>query len=572
MENQRPFLFMALMAVSVVLYMKWIEFTAPPPAAQTSSQVSSLGAGQGVPVANNIVNDPSAVPSTPNNVAASAAPTVISDTPLSEPEDLITVTTDLVVAKINTFGGVIESVELLQEPISLEEPGKGFPLIKRTGLETFIAEDGLLVAGQDAPNHVKTKYISNQKNYDLVGAEQIKVPLRWVSEDGVVYIKTLTFTKDSYVIDIDYQVSNQTATPWNGYLYAQFSRSVPPDSGGSFGRLPSYTGAAIYTHEEKYEKIDFDDIREQPLALKTDNGWVAMLQHYFVAAWIPESGTEKELYTGVNTGVANPNYRAGYKTLVPVTIGANQTGNIGAKVYVGPKEQKRLKALEKDSNKEGLALTVDYGFMTFIADPLFIALSFINSIINNWGWAIIILTFLIKLAFYPLSAASFRSMAAMKKMQPRMKTLKERYKDDKQKFQMEMMALYKKEKINPAGGCLPILIQIPVFLALYWVLLESVEMRHAPFALWWQDLSAPDPYYVLPVLYGISMFLQTKLNPAPMDEIQKKVMMIMPLGLTILFITFPQGLVLYWVVNNILTMAQQWHIYRQQAKAEAKAT
>ncbi|MBX2849738.1 MAG: membrane protein insertase YidC [Acidiferrobacterales bacterium] len=571
MENQRPFLIMALMAVSVVLYLKWIEFTAPPPSA-VSQQVGETGSDTSVPSAlNNPLNDPSAVPSTPSTAITSQAPTNV-EAQISVAQDLITVTTDLVIAKINTFGGTIESVELLQEPIKLEEPDKGFPLIKRTEAETFIAQDGLLVVNQEAPNHVKTQYTANQKNYDLAGGEQIQVPLRWVSQSGVEYVKTLTFSKDSYVVDIDYQVTNRSSDPWNGYLYAQFSRTEPQNDGGSFGRLPSYTGAAIYEPQEKYKKIDFGDIRDRALALETETGWVAMLQHYFVAVWMPSNNQAMQFYTGVNTAVSNPVYRAGYKTLSPVTIATNQTGNIGTEVYIGSKEQKRLKALQKDNEIEGLALTVDYGFMTFIADPLFIALSFINGLVNNWGWAIIILTFLIKLAFYPLSAASFRSMAAMRKMQPRMKTLKERYKDDRQKFQMEMMALYKKEKINPAGGCLPMLIQIPVFLALYWVLLESVEMRQAPFTLWWQDLSAPDPFFVLPVLYGLSMFLQFKLNPTPMDDIQKKVMMIMPIGLTVLFITFPQGLVLYWVVNNILTMAQQWFIYRQQAKIDAAAS
>lgn len=566
MENQRPFLFMALMAVSVVLYIKWVEFTAPPPVAQTTN----ITVDQTVPTAsNNTANTVTGIPSTPAN--GTVATTPIQPVDVNVTEDLITVTTDLVIAKINTFGGVIQSVELLQEPISLEQPDKGFPLVKKTGLETFVAEDGILALSQGAPNHAQTQYISRQKNYDLASSEQITVPLRWVSDEGVEYVKNIIFKRDSYVIEIEYQVVNRTSTPWSGFIYAQFSRSVPPSSGGGFGRLPSYTGAAIYTTEENYEKIDFDDIQEEALNLTTDNGWVSMLQHYFVAAWLPENGSQKQFYTGVDKGVANPNYRVGYKTLEPTVIEPNQTGSLNAKVYIGSKQQTRLKALQNDSNIEGLALSVDYGFMTFIADPLFIALSFINSIVNNWGWAIIILTLLIKLAFYPLSAASFKSMAAMRKVAPRMKTLKERYKDDKQKFQMEMMALYKKEKINPAGGCLPMLIQIPVFLALYWVLLESVEMRHAPFALWLQDLSEKDPYYVLPVIYGISMWLMQKLNPAPMDEIQKKVMMIMPIALTFLFFTFPQGLVLYWVVNNILTMAQQWFIYRQIDKAEAKA-
>ena len=240
-----------------------------------------------------------------------------------------------------------------------------------------------------------------------------------------------------------------------------------------------------------------------------------------------------------------------------------ETGKLSTRVYLGSKEQARLKQLEKDG-VEGLALSVDYGMLTPIANPLFTALSWLHKLVGNWGWAIILLTIVIKALFYPLSAASYRSMGKMRKLQPRLQTLKERYKDDRQKFQMEMMALYKKEKVNPAGGCLPMLIQIPVFIALYWVLLESVEMRHAPFALWWQDLSAKDPYYVLPVLMGLSMFFMQKLNPAPMDDIQKKVFMIMPFALTFLFMTFPQGLVLYWVVNNLLTMAQQWYNYKQQ--------
>lgn len=560
MENQRPFLFMAFMAVSVVLYFKWIEYTAPAVPVSNQVEQNSSSAASAIPSAP--IVDNASLPSTPTTaIAESTTPNTPS---ILQSRDLITVTTDLMVVKINTLGGVIERLEVIQEPISLEQADQGFPLLKKTDVETFVAEDGLLVSGHTAPNHLETQYISTRKNYDLAAADQINVPLSWVSDEGVEYIKTLTFNRDSYVIDINYQVVNRSNTPWAGFLYAQFSRSEPQDNGFSFGQLPSHTGGATYNDEEKYEKITFNDIREKALKRETNNGWVAMLQHYFVGAWIPENNQKMVFYTGVSNNTANPNYRVGYKTVEPIVVAPNQTGTLNTKAYIGSKEQKRLKQIQKDSNINGLALTVDYGFLTVIADPLFVVLSWIHGIVNNWGWAIILLTLLIKILFYPLSAASFRSMAAMKKMQPRIKTLKERYKDDRQKFQMEMMALYKKEKINPAGGCLPMLIQIPVFIALYWVLLESVEMRHAPFALWLQDLSAPDPYYVLPVLMGLSMWAQQKLNPAPMDDIQKKVMTIMPIALTFLFLTFPQGLVLYWVVNNVLTMAQQWLIYRQQ--------
>lgn len=576
MENQRTFLIIALMAISALLYQKWIEFSAPPQANIGQQQNIVDGA---VPSVNTVtpigstaipLSTPSQttsldgeVPSTPSNLAQ-IAPTVSEASAVSQ-SALITVTTDLVIAKINPLGGVIESLELLKEPIALDQPEQGFPLLKKSPKEIFLAQDGLLVSQQTGPNHTQTQYQVSAYDYQLGAAEQIAIPLTWTADNGVQYTKVYTFKQDSYVIDIDYKVNNNTSQVWNGYLYAQFSRTEPENTGGGFGQLPSYTGGAIYTVEEKYEKIEFDDIVEENLNRSTESGWVAMLQHYFVGAWIPQNGGAKKFYSSASTNTALPIHRIGYKTDQPTTITAGQSGTISTSIYLGPKEQKRLKKIQQDSNINGLALTVDYGFLTFIADPLFTALSWIHSVVGNWGWAIIILTILIKALFYPLSAASYKSMAGMKKLQPRIKTLKERYKDDKQKFQMEMMALYKKEKINPAGGCLPILIQIPVFIALYWALLESVEIRQAPFALWLQDLSAPDPYYVLPVLMGLSMWLQQKLNPAAMDDIQKKVMTIMPIALTFLFLTFPQGLVLYWVVNNVLSMAQQWFINRKYA-------
>jgi len=363
-------------------------------------------------------------------------------------------------------------------------------------------------------------------------------------------------------VNIDYEITNSSDKPLSVYQYAQFKRTEPKNTGGGLTQLPSYVGGAVYEEEEKYQKVDFGDMADENYNVTADNGWVAMMQHYFVGVFIPSQG-ERTYYSTTDKKVTPLAYRIGYNTKVPVTIQPGATGSIGNKVFLGPKEQSRLDKIEENLGAKGLALTVDFGIFTALSKPLFWVLQAIFNIVGNWGWSIVLTTLLIKLAFYPLSAKSYKSMAGMKKLQPRIKTLKERHKDDRQKFQMEMMAMYKKEKINPAGGCLPILIQIPVFLAFYWALLESVEMRHAPFMLWLQDLSAPDPYYILPVLMGVTQFLMTKLNPAPMDDIQKKVMMFMPIVLIFIFIGFPQGLVLYWVVNNILTMAQQWHINRK---------
>lgn len=566
MENQRTFLIIALLAVSAVLYQKWIEFSNPEQG-NTATQILNQ-TDNAVPGQTNLATLEEGLPSTPI-AAILSTPTLLPATDLQTKTrvgTIITVETDTVIAKINTQGGVIESLELLKEPIAVDKKDQGFPLLKNNALETFITQDGLLArGGQIAPNHTQTLYQAAQTNYQLGDSEKVEIPLSWVADSGVQYTKTLTFKRDSYVVDIDYKIVNATNAVWQGYIYAQFSRSEPPDSGGSFGQLPSFTGGATYTAEDKYQKIKFKDMGKDSIAIKTESGWVAMLQHYFVGAWIPHNGGAKQFYSSSNKSQSNPIYRLGYKTLQPTQVDVGQTGNIRTSVYLGPKQQSRLKNIEATAKIEGLALTVDYGFLTFIADPLFVALSWIHSLVGNWGWAIILLTLLIKILFYPLSAASYKSMAGMKKLQPRIQTLKERYKDDRQKFQMEMMALYKKEKINPAGGCLPILIQIPVFIALYWALLESVEIRQAPFALWLQDLSAPDPFYILPVLMGLSMWAQQKLNPAPMDDIQKKVMAIMPIALTFLFLTFPQGLVLYWVVNNVLSMAQQWLINKKYA-------
>ena len=568
MEAHRNFLFIAMLVLGAVLWLKWVEFTTPTNLeAQISAdaETQNKGAQDPTPQTNSLSAD-EGVPSPPSTSSTmTAASAVIPEQQDTRSDQLVTVETDLIRAEINPQGGVIESIKLLAEPVALDQPDQGFPLLKNSNGELFVAQDGLVTTGLPAPNHANTVYSVPALRYALEGQDQVVVPFTWVADNGIEYIKTFTFERDSYVVGINYQVNNFSDEAWQGAMYGQFASTEIAKKSGGFGQLPSYTGAAVYTQDEKYEKISYKDMRNENYERKTEDGWAAMLQHYFVGAWIPQNGSLKTIYSSTSQNKNPPIYRIGFKNELLTTIPPGASGALATEVYLGSKEQKRLKSLQTEKGIKGLALTVDYGFLTFIADPLFVVLSWIHGIVGNWGWAIILLTLLIKLVFYPLSAASYKSMAGMKKLQPRMQTLKERYKDDRQKFQMEMMALYKKEKINPAGGCLPILIQIPVFIALYWVLLESVEMRHAPFALWLQDLSAPDPYFVLPVLMGLSMWAQQKLNPAPMEDIQKKVFMIMPFALTFLFLTFPQGLVLYWVVNNVLSIAQQWVINKRHA-------
>ncbi len=546
MDIQRGLLFIALAFVLILIYQKWLEEQQPPPTStpQPSAQTSVPAPDTGdVPQAPTAVDQPPESPEQPQAVATS---------------DRVLVTTDLFRAHIDTGGGDLKKVELLKYPVSVDQPDKPFELLRQQGADVFTSQTGLIGRGRDFPNH-KTTFNAENTSYELApGNESLEVKLSWNSPDGVKYSKVYTFYRDSYNISIDYLVDNQTTDTWNGYLYAQFLRTqVVPERSFFLGVVPSYLGGAIYTPEEKYEKIDFADMTDQDLSRDVKSGWVAMLQHYFVGAWLPQQEGPYQFYSRViNTNTAGgPRYNIGYKTLTPTVVKPGERGTLSTKLFVGPKEQERLK-----QQGEGFVLSVDYGWLTPLSAPLFWILERINAVVNNWGWAIIILTLLIKLAFYPLSAASYKSMAKMKKLQPRLQTLKERYGDDKQKLQQAMMELYKKDKINPLGGCLPIVIQIPVFIALYWVLLESVELRQAEWAFWIKDLSVKDPYFVLPILMGGSMVFQQLLNPSPLDPMQKKIMMALPVVFTLLFLYFPAGLVLYWLVNNVLSIAQQWYI------------
>lgn len=569
MDMKQQLLIAGILAMSFILWNNWNTFQeAKLNQQETEFNSQQNGNGQ-VPLNENFEpSSGSSVPINENDINNKGIQEV--QAPTENVSQIISVETDLYTAKINTKGGTIESLILKDEAKSAKTPDIGFELLKKTPKEIFIAQSGMFGNNGGYPKHF-SQFTSNQASYVLEeGLNEINVPLYWTSPEGIIFTKTLTFKRDTYLIDTEFDIQNSSSQTWQGSLYGMFKRTQPIDAKkGSLFQLPSYMGGIQFTPEDKYKKVNFDDISDNDLDIYTDSGWIGMLQHYFVGVWMLNKPNQEYNFFSQYIGAKSPEYVIGFKSQTPLTISPGQSGTVSESIFVGPKEQKRLKKIQNDNNVEGLALTVDYGWLTVIADPLFWILKTINSLVNNWGWSIIILTFLIKLAFFPLSAASYKSMARMKKLQPRMQTLKERFSDDRTALQQEMMKLYKQEKVNPAGGCLPILVQIPVFIALYWVLLESVEMRHAPFALWVQDLSSKDPYYILPILMGASMMLQFRLNPSPMEPMQQKIMMIMPIAMTFLFVTFPSGLVLYWVVNNVLSIAQQWTINRTIVKNTA---
>jgi YidC/Oxa1 family membrane protein insertase len=477
----------------------------------------------------------------------------------------VRVITDVFEAEIDTVGGDLRQVGLRTYPESVQRPDQPFQLLKDSGPDLFIAQSGLLAPNhRPAPDHY-AQFVAEQTEYRLAdGQDTLEVRLHWTDPSGVKVIKTYTFRRGSFLVELNQRVENGSASDWQGSQYRQFQRTPPKAVSSFFGSgVITYTGAVISTPEQRYEKISFDQIAKQELNQTVKDGWVAMIQHYFLGAWVPNPGETEDFYT---KAVSGNRYVVGMRGAVQ-TVPAGATGDFHTRLYVGPKLPDVLEKIAPN-----LQLTVDYGVLTIIAEPLFWLLKAIHAILGNWGWAIIVLTILIKLAFYKLSETSYRSMANMRRLAPELTRLKELYGDDKQKMNQAMMDLYKREKVNPLGGCLPILVQIPVFIALYWVLVESVQLRQAPFMLWIRDMAVPDPYYVLPLIMGATMFIQQKLSPAPPDPIQAKVMMALPVVFTFMFLWFPAGLVLYWVVNNILSIAQQWVITKRvESGADAAA-
>jgi len=471
--------------------------------------------------------------------------------------ETITISTDLVHVDIDTEGGVIKRLELLKHADAVDHT-KNTLLFDTQAPRTYLAQTGLI--GGDFPNH-RTSYVAKPGPRSTDKAEEIQLVLEG-EQNGVRLTKTFTFKKNDYNIGVRHEVKNMTKAPIEPSLYLQILR----DSGKPEGEsklMSTFTGPAVYTDANKFQKLDFDDIEKgkHDHATKSEDGWVAMVQHYFVSAFIPQEKAEREIFSRkLDTNL----YAIG--NVLPLgKIAPGATASMDARLFSGPQESVIL-----EKTAPGLDLVKDYGWVTIIAKPIFWLMQYIHKVVGNWGWTIIFLTVFIKILFYPLAAASYRSMAKMKEFTPKMKEIQERYKDDKALKTKYTMELYKQEKINPLGGCLPVVIQIPVFLALYWVLMASVEIRNQPWLGWITDLGASDPYYILPIIMAGSMYIQQKMTPPPADPTQAKVMMFMPLIFSVMFFFFPSGLVLYWIVNNILSIAQQWWVERQIAVAKAK--
>jgi YidC/Oxa1 family membrane protein insertase len=458
----------------------------------------------------------------------------------------ISVTTDLYKADIETTGGDLRKLELLKHRASENETSNFVLLDDAAKPMIYVAQSGLI--GADLPSH-NAVFTSSASSYQMLeGQNSLEVRLSWAS-NGVTVDKIYTFHRNKYVIDVTYEVKNGSASAITPVVYYQIVHDSESNQGSKL--MPTFTGGSYYTEATKFKKLAFKDMQKEPLTITSNDGWVGLLQHYFVSAWIPKDGLARKFYT---EKLSDNVFRIGTKSTLS-TIAPGASLSVPARLFSGPQTKHDL-----SSTAPGLEYTVDYGWLTVVATPLFWLLSKIQSVVQNWGVAIILLTILIKAAFFRLSATSYRSMAQMRELAPRLQSMKEKFGDDRQKMQMAMMELYKKEKINPMGGCLPILVQIPVFIALYWVLLGSVELRHAPFFGWIKDLSAIDPYYILPVLMGASMIIQTKLTPKPTDPMQAKIMTWMPVVFSVFFFFFPAGLVLYWLVNNVLSITQQWYI------------
>ncbi len=477
------------------------------------------------------------------------------------------VKTDLFDVEISTLGGDVRRVTMRQQHSALDRT-QPLTFLEADPKHYFVTQSGLL--GEGLPNH-KTAYEPEQMEYTLApGKDSVEVRLKAHGASGVDVVKRLTFHRDSYAIDEAYDITNNSGKPVAPFAYFQFLRdgNPPPQEASqtsSFGGVTVFTGPAVYTEESHFVKVAFKDVDNGKVAYpkKAKDGWIAIVQHYFVSAWLPKQGVEREYFTNkVGENLYTTGVVVGDGTLAP-----GASGEIVSSLYVGPQETERLAKVAP-----GLDVVVDYGWLKVLAVPIFTVLKWIHSGVGNWGWSIILLTILIKLIFYPLNAKAGRSMAQMKVLGPKMEKLKGLYGEDRAKLNQAMMELYRTEKVNPLGGCLPIVVQIPVFIALYWVLLASIELRHAPWLGWIHDLSAPDPYFILPVIYAISMFVQTRLNPQPADPVQARVMLVMPIVFSVFFLFFPAGLVLYWVCQNLLSIVQQWHINKTlAAEAAAKA-
>ena len=555
MDNQRLFIWGAVALVWFFLYQAWLVDHTVVPARSITNDVAGQAAqpdpGE-IPVAASI--DSAELPS----VAAPSGADPVEAPQQPRDNSYVRVVTDVYELLINTSGADIQQLELNRYPVAKNQPDVHVRLLDTAAGHTFLYQTGLRIPGAaDEPTHLAA-YTSAKSEYRLADGEAtLDVPFTWTDANGLVVTKVYTFSRGSYRIGLNYSVENRSNVDVTVAPYVQLRReAVVRERSMTDVDSYSYIGPVIY-NGEKYQKLNPDDLVEEPVSLTATGGWIASIQHHFLVAAIPHTGDSY----GYKVNLSRSGQVLQSAIGLPRSLPAGQSTSIEQTLFAGPKLQDQMEA-----TANGLKLTVDYGWLTVISQPLFWVLRKIQSYVGNWGWSIILLTMLIKLVFYKLQETSGRSMAKMRNMQPRVKHLQERFKDDRQGLSQAMMELYRKEKVNPAAGCLPIVVQMPVFIALYWVLIESVEMRQAPFALWLNDLSSKDPYFVLPLLMGITMFFQQKLNPTPPDPIQAKVMMAMPIVFTVFFAFFPSGLVLYWFVNNLLSIAQQWRINKVVAR------
>ncbi|MBI2785655.1 MAG: membrane protein insertase YidC [Legionella longbeachae] len=546
MDIRRIILYMALALVSLSLWNAWqVDYpTKSLPTEQITNQENN-----GQPLL------PQMVPS--NSSSTAPINSVVEQPNTSTAVSQVHVKTDVLDVAIDLQQGDIVSGQLIDYPQSVEEKNKPFQLLQNQANERYVANSNLFVSAGQAVQAVNFNFTAPQQQYELSpDQKQLTVTLSGKNTEGLDVKKEFIFTRDSYLIDVIYKITNKGTNEWTGYMNTQLLRSSPKEDKSSMFHVGSYTGASYSEPgKHRYQKVSFSDMNKENLDLDSKGGWIAMQQHYFLSAWIPDSNSNNKFYTRS----VNGDYIIGAVSQ-PIVIKPEEQKNVSSKLYIGPEITSVLKSIAPS-----LDLTVDYGILWFVSSLLFSLMKTIYNLVGNWGWSIVLVTVLIKLAFYRLSATSYKSMAGMRKLQPKLQALRERYGDDKAKISQATMELYKQEKVNPLGGCLPIVIQIPVFIALYWVLLESVELRQAPFIFWIKDLAAADPYHVLPLIMGATMLIQQKLNPAPPDPMQAKIMMFLPILFTGLFWNFPAGLVLYWIVNNTLSIAQQWYITRKYA-------
>ncbi|MBA6413659.1 membrane protein insertase YidC [Parahaliea sp. F7430] len=560
MDFQRSLLIGAFAVLSFMLLSEWVAFKDQ--RSQATAQVTTRLTENAAP---QVLELPEVAGTTASDLAEDI-PAAPSTGPQIQPESptesthsgrIVQVFTDELQLAIDLQGGDIVELALVKHLEKLE--GAPFVLLEQNSNRVYVAQSGLI--GSDGiDSQGRATFTSKQARYTLEeGQDSLQVDLHWSNDNGVNIIKRFTFHREEYLIYVDYLVENRSEQRWQANFFGQLKRdSSPAPNADTTGMgLKPFLGSAITQPDERFTKFDFGDMKKEPFKKNLPGGWIAMIQHYFLSAWIPNP----DLSHTYSTRVTSSGFNIAGFTSPALVLDPGQSGQVGARFYAGPKDQYRLEKISPY-----LDLSVDYGWLWWIAQPLFWLLTKIHALVGNWGVAIILLTVLIKAAFFKLSATSYRSMANMRRVQPKMVEIREQYADDKQKQSQAMMELYRKEKINPMGGCLPILVQMPVFISLYWVLMESVELRHAPFMLWINDLSVMDPYFVLPVLMGASMWFMQKLNPPPPDPMQAKIMQWLPIVFTFFFLWFPAGLVLYWVVNNLLSMAQQYVITRQIEK------